>query len=248
MRRLLLSASAFALVLGFIGSPSASAQQSFNLYIGGFTPRTLDARGTDDVLFQDGKFLSTLNRFENRGNPKEKSSGIDISEFNNVTVGGEWLVGLGRNLSAGLGLGLYQRTVPTVYTDFVKPDGTEIFQDLKLRIVPFTATVRFLPLGNDEPFQPYLGAGVSAYSWRYSETGQFIDAQGNIFTDNFVGSGGAVGPVVLGGARVSTRSIGIGAEIRWQGGSAALPPDEDFAGSRIDLGGFNYLLTVNIPF
>ncbi len=72
MRRLLLSLSAVALVSGFIAAPIASAQQSVNFYIGGFTPRALDARPDDDVLVQNGTFLSTLNQ----------TRGIDIGEFN----------------------------------------------------------------------------------------------------------------------------------------------------------------------
>jgi hypothetical protein len=238
MRRLWLSSSGVALVLGFLATPTASAQQSLNFYLGAFTPTPLDARGSDDVLFQDSLYLSTLNR----------SSGIDIGQFNNATVGGEWLVGLGPNFEAGLGLGFYQRTVPTVYTNLTHPDGTEISQDLKLRIVPFTATIRVLPFGQHAPIQPYVGAGVAVYSWRYSETGEFVDNQNNIFTDNFVGSGGAVGPVVLGGVRIPAGPFGIGGEVRWQKGEATLPASENFAGSKINLGGFNYLLVFNVRF
>ena len=76
MRRLLVSLSAVALISGFVAAPSASAQQSVNFYIGGFTPRALDARSDDDVLVQDGVFLSTANR--NRG--------IDIGQFNRSYV------------------------------------------------------------------------------------------------------------------------------------------------------------------
>ncbi len=236
MRRLF--ASAAILTLGLLAARDAAAQQSFNVFLGGFTPRSMDARGTDDVLFQNSAFLSTLNR----------DSGIDIGRFNGVTVGGEYLVGIGRNLEGGLGIGFYQRTVPTVYTDLVNANGTEINQDLKLRVVPFSATVRFLPLGNDSPLQPYIGAGVGVFAWRYSETGQFVDANNNIFTDTFVGSGAQVGPLVLGGLRFGAGPIGIGGEIRWQRATADLPVEENFAGPTIDLGGVNYLVTVNFRF
>lgn len=237
MRRLL-SSAALALVLGFFATPTASAQQSFNLFLGGFTPNSMDARGTDDVLFQNSAFLSTLNR----------DSGIDIGRFNGVTVGGEYLVGIGHNAEAGLGVGFYKRTVPTVYTDFVNSNGTEIFQDLKLRVVPFSATVRFLPLGHGSPVEPYVGAGVGVFAWRYSETGQFVDSSSNIFTDTFVGSGSEVGPLLLGGVRLPIGSVGVGGEIRWQRAKADLPADQSFAGTTIDLGGFNYLFTVNFKF
>jgi hypothetical protein len=53
---------------------------------------------------------------------------------------------------------------------------------------------------------------------------------------------------VLGGVRFPVGAVGVGGEIRWQGAKADLPIEEGFAGSRIDLGGFNYLLTVNFRF
>src|SRR5437773_9888736 len=115
MRRLLLSTSAVLLIFGFAAAPEASAQQSINLFLGGFTPRTLDARDRGDVIIGDNIFLSTLN----------SSRGIDIRQFNQATFGGEWLMGIGPLFDAGLGLGFYQRTVPTVYTDFVNSDGSE---------------------------------------------------------------------------------------------------------------------------
>jgi hypothetical protein len=237
MRRLLFS-SVIAAVLGLVWAPSASAQQSINLFVGGFIPRSLDARGTDDVLFQNGTFLSTFNQ----------SNGIDIGKFNGVTVGGEYLVGLGRNLEAGLGVGFYQRSVPTSYTAFVNTDGSEIAQTLKLRIVPFSATVRFLPIGERDRIQPYIGAGVGVFVWRYSETGQFVDGSGNVFNGTFSGSGSEVGPLVLAGLRLPMGPVGVGGEIRWQKAKATLPADQSFAGPKVDLGGFNYLFTVNFRF
>ena len=238
MRRLLVAASAVALVSGFIAAPIASAQQSVNFYLGGFTPRALDARPDDDVLVQNGVFLSTL----------DQARGIDIGEFNRVTVGGEWLVGLGRYAEAGLGIGFYQRAVPTLYTFLVNTDGTDIEQTLKLRVIPFTATVRFLPFGSDQPVHPYVGAGVGAYRWRYSETGHFVDEQSDVFPGNFVGSGAAAGPVVLAGVRIPAGPAGVAFEMRYQSAEGDLPGDQGFAGSKIDLGGFNYLLVMNFRF
>jgi hypothetical protein len=223
---------------GFLAAPPVSAQQAVTFYIGGFTPRALDARPNDDVLVQNGHFLSTFDQIR----------GIDIDEFNAVTIGGEWLVGLGRYAEAGLGIGFYQQSVPTLYTDLVNIDGTEIVQTLKLRILPFNATIRFLPLGSDSAVQPYIGGGVGVYSWRYSETGQFVDFQNNIFTGNFVGSGAAVGPTILGGVRAPVGSVALGFEIRYQAAEGELPDDQGFAGTTIDLGGFSYLFVTSFRF
>lgn len=238
MRRLIVSLSAVALVSGFIAAPDASAQQSVTFVIGGFTPRAIDARPDEDVLVKDGIFLSTANR----------TRGIDIGQFNGVTIGGEWLFTFTPNVEGGLGIGFYQRAVPTVYTDLVNKNGTDIEQTLKLRVVPFTATIRLLPFGNDRPIQPYIGAGVGVYRWRYSETGQFVDPQNNVFTGNFVGSGAASGPTILGGVRAPIGSAGVGFEIRRQSAQSALPTAQSFAGTKIDLGGYNYLLTMNFRF
>jgi hypothetical protein len=238
MRRLIVSLSAVALVSGFIAAPIVSAQQSVNFYLGGFTPRAIDARPDEDVLVSNGAFLSTPNR----------DRGIDIGEFNRVTVGVEWLFAMTRIVEGGVSVGFYQRSVPTLYTDSVHPNGTDIEQTLKLRIIPFAATVRLLPFGNDRPVQPYIGAGVGAYRWRYSETGEFLDPDFNIFPGNFVGSGGAVGPTILGGVRFPVGAAGVGFEIRHQSAQGDLPADQGFSGTKIDLGGYNYLLTVNYRF
>ena len=85
-------------------------------------------------------------------------------------------------------------------------------------------------------------------AYRYSETGQFIDfSDPNLatFPGNFVGSGAATGPLVLGGLRAATPVRWLGGEIRYQYGVATLPSDQGFAGSKIDLGGFNYLFTMS---
>jgi hypothetical protein len=230
--------SAVSAVVGLIATPAASAQQSLNLYLGGFVPTSADARGTttngvsSDVLVQDQNFLA-----------------FNINRFNAATVGGEWLVALGDKFDAGLGLGFYQRTVPAVDANFVNANGSEVVSNLKLRIVPFTATIRVLPFGHDAPLQPYVGAGVGVFVWRYSESGQFVDpTDQSIFSGTFVGSGSKTGPVVLGGVRAPIGSTAVGFELRYQKANATLPGNQGFAGTTIDLGGMNYLFTFNIRF
>lgn len=209
-----------------------------NLFIGGFAPRSLDARGTDDVLFQDSAILATFDR----------SNGINVSDFNGVTVGGEWLVGLGDNFEGGLGLGYYSKTVSTSYAAFTDQSGNEIQQDLRLRVVPFSATVRFMPFGRRSGIVPYIGGGVGVFAYRYSETGQFVDFTDNsIYQANFVGSGTATGPIALGGVRVPLGDWAVGGEIRYQSAKGNLST-QDFLAPKIDLSGFNYLFTVGFKF
>jgi hypothetical protein len=227
MRRL---AMLVVVVVAVMTPAMASAQQSVNFTIGGFVPRSVDSRDSNDVLVNNLDFLA-----------------FNIKDFDGVTVGGEWLTALGDKFEAGLGVSYYQQSTPAVYLNFVNDNGSEIEQDLKLRVIPFTATVRFLPLGH-HGVEPYIGAGVGVFNWRYSESGQFLATDNSIFRDTFVGSGTAVGPVILGGVRVPVGAWGVGGEIRYQSATGKLPLDQDFSGSKIDLGGFTYNFTIHVRF
>jgi hypothetical protein len=139
-----------------------------------------------------------------------------------------------------------------VYADLVNADGTEIEQTLKLRVVPVTATVRFLPLGHHAPIQPYVGGGVGILPWRYTESGDWVDASNNIFRNTYTASGTSVGPVFLIGAQAPVGTMALGLEGRYQGGHGDLPTDQGFAGGianpQIDLSGWNVLFHVNFRF
>lgn len=239
MRRLLLSLAAASMVAGFIATPNASAQQSVNVFLGGFVPTSTGARDNNDVLVHDQSFLS-----------------VRPSRFDGPTGGGEYLVGLGDFFEAGAGLGFYQRTTSAADTNFANTNGSNVVADLKLRIVPFTATFRFLPLGHRSPIVPYIGGGIGIFGWRYSESGQFVDytppvtASPAIFSQTYSASGTATGPVVVGGVRIPIGPLAPGFEMRWQSAKGNLPTDpvNGFSGSKIDLGGMSYLFTFNIRF
>ena len=98
--------------------------------------------------------------------------------------------------------------MPSVYRDFVNTNGAEIAQDLKLRIVPFTATVRFLPIGRGG-VEPYVGGGLGVFNWRYSETGEFVD-----FSDNYGLPRAATRPTAPRSGRCSSRAARAGGAMR----------------------------------
>mgnify|MGYP006282015263 CR=1 FL=1 len=224
-------AAACALVVLATAAP-AQAQQSINVFVGGFTPRSEGTRTTSDVIYQNGGFLA-----------------FDMRDFDGATAGIEWLTAVSDNFDAGFGVGIYSRGVPSVYAGLVNANRSEIKQQMDLRIAPFTATFRWLPLGHHDAIEPYIGAGVAVYSWRYSEQGQFVDPKDNsLFSGTYRGSGTATGPVVLAGLRVPVGSVGVGGEVRYQAGEGVLPTDQGFAGSKIDLGGVSYLLSFNVRF
>ncbi|MBI2187494.1 MAG: hypothetical protein HYU37_10330 [Acidobacteria bacterium] len=213
----------------------AAAQQTLNVSFGYFTVRGEDARVARDVLNENRNFLA-----------------FDIGDFNGAAIGGEWLVPLGRYFEAGAGIGLSRRTVDSVYDRFTDRDGSEIEQRLRLRIVPVAFTVRVVPLGQTSPVQPYVGAGLGLFNWRYSEAGEFIDFQrGNaIFRDQYAASGSETGPIVLGGLRFAGDALSSGFEIRYQSADAPLGrPFSTFQRDpRIDLGGWTYQFNVGWRF
>lgn len=236
LRRLSLSLSVIALVMGVFASPPVSAQQTVNFYLGGFVPRSLSSRSADDVLVRDyyqssGGFLV-----------------FNIADFKGATAGGEYLAGLGDWFDAGLSIGIYSRSAPAFDADFSHPDGSDVESTLALRVIPMTATFRYLPLGHHDAIEPYIGAGVGILRWRYTESGDFVNASNNIIRGTFTASDTAVGPVIVGGVRVPIGSARIGGEIRYQKATGKLPPAQEFAGATVDLGGFSYLFTFGMRF
>jgi hypothetical protein len=213
-----------------LGADVALAQQqSLNFSLGYFTIRGEDARVKGDALVVNRDIYL-----------------FDFKDFHGPSIGADYLVALGDYFEVGGGIGFSSRAVDTIYNDFERPDGTEIEQQLKLRVVPMTATVRVLPLGHTTPFQPYVGGGIGVYNWRYSETGDFVDfsiPSQRIFRESYVASGTSLGPVAVFGLRFPVGNATVGGELRYQRAEGNLD-ERDFLGPKIDLGGLHYSATV----
>jgi hypothetical protein len=225
--------TAWLLVAAMLVLPAtpALAQQAINISLGYFAVTGEDARTDGDVLVANREILA-----------------FDIRDFDTGSIGVEWLLPVGEFLEVGAGAAFTSRTVPSVYDGFVNRDGSEIEQDMKLRIAPFTATVRLLPFGRSRAVQPYLGGGIGLFSYRYSEVGDFVDfTDRSVFRDQFVATGTETGGVALAGIRFPIGDAwSLGGEVRWQKASADL--DDDFLGTTLDLGGFHYLATIHVKF
>ena len=215
-----------------VGS-TADTRQAIGFNVGYFALKGDDARGDNDVLFvnQDSLLFET-------------------KDFNGASFGAEWLVAVTDYIEVGAGISFYQKTVPSIYRSLQNADGSEIEQELKLRQIPISATFRFLPLGRNGAFQPYIGAGIAAINWRYSETGDFVDFNNDIFRDSFSADGTATGPVILGGIRFPLADVWtIGGEVRWhraEGDTGGI--DAGFLGDKIDLGGWTSNFAVHYRF
>jgi opacity protein-like surface antigen len=213
------------------------ARHSIGFNLGYFAVKGEDSRVEDDVLVADLSAADPLL--------------FEIKDFNFVTFGGEWLYAVSPYLETGVGVGVYQRSVPSIYRDLENVNGAEIAQDLKLRMVPITATVRFLPLGRSGPVEPYIGAGVGFINWRYTESGEFVDSSDDsIFRETYKANGTAVGPVILGGLRFPAGdAMTVGFEYKWQKAEGDTKPAESqLLGSKIDLGGQSINFTMHFRF
>ena len=217
----------------WLGTPAWAQQSSLSLNLGYFALRGEDTRISDDVIIENlGLFA------------------FGLDQFNNASVAAEWLVGFGEYVEVGFGVGFYQQTVLSVYDDLVNVDGTEIEQDFKLHVAPVTGTARFFPFGQRSAIQPYAGAGVGFFNWRYSEVGEFVDfTTFDVFRDRFVAEGNDVGAVYLGGVRVLAGSrFAVGVEVRYQDVQGVVGIDQGVLEERIDLGGLTTSFTFNVGF
>ena len=211
------------------------AQDSWlSLHLGRFAVREAGSRIADDVVTEN---LSTF--------------AFVPDDFNGASVGAEWLIGVGNYVEAGVGAGWYQGTVFSVYDEFVDYDGFEIEQDFTLRVAPITGTVRFFPFGRRAVLQPYAGAGVGLFNWRYNEVGDFIDfgdPDQGLFFDEYTASGRDAGRVYLAGVRLAGDRYAAGVEFRYQDAQGVVGIDQGFLDERIDLGGMTTAFTFNVRF
>ena len=201
-----------AALSSWVGTP-AWAQSSLSLNLGYFVLRGEDTRIPDDVIVENlGLFA------------------FDLEQFNNTSVGAEWLSGLGTIPRWGSGSASISRRSSVSIATLSTTTAARIEQDFKLRVTPVTATLRFFPFGKRNTIQPYAGAGVGFFNWRYSEVGEFIDFNTfDVFRDQFVAADTDVGAVYLGGVRVRVGSrYGVGLEVKYQDAKGVVGIDQGF--------------------
>lgn len=229
----------------------AQVVQSVQVGFGGFYPKGLDGRSNDDVIRRNirGEFLP--------GDPTVTDAlAISTKDFRGAQGFGEWVVSFGPNIEVAAGLGIYRRSIPSVYRDLID-DRTllDIEQTVKLRVVPVTGLVRFLPFGNSSSVQPYVGVGVSALRFKYTEVGDFVDPVTLEIFDNlddpYTVSGTAVGPVFVYGLRVPIGGdiYALSLEGRHQSGQGKTGgAPNGFVADKVDLGGANFNIALLIRF
>lgn len=253
----------FLMVLGLASPAEAQIVQSVQFGGGWFWPKGFEGRTSGDVLVANLTQPDVLPGVSG-------SLEFDIGDFAFWSVFGEWNIAFNRRIEASAGIGFYQETVPSRYRDLVDSSQgfSDITQDLKLRQIPFTGLVRFLG-GRPGRVQPYAGGGITAISFQYTETGDFVDpvdlsvfcagTPGCAFP-SFEATGLAYGPVVVGGVRfpIGGDIFGFTAEGRYQWVTGDLPSAADcqadsskcfaFGATKIDLSGFTFNMAMLIRF
>ena len=230
---LLAPAAAFAQIRQVSSSPSNS-RNTLNFTIGYFGLKGIESRDPDDVIVGDLINAQPLL--------------FEVNDLNRATFGGEYLFAPARQFEIGVGLGFSQRTITTEYANIAHSNQDPIFQDIKLRMIPVNFTGRFLILPRGSAVEPYIGAGVTAIRFQYSEAGEFVDDAGIIFPAVFKTDGTAAGPIVLAGARAPVQNWTVGGEFSWQKVVADVPADLGFLGTKLDLGGWNFNFNVGVRF
>jgi hypothetical protein len=246
MRRTLGCVSGIAFGMLMLASP-ASAQVVQSIQVGGgwFFPRGEDSRVVGDVLVAN---------LTNKGTIPGYSDALlfDIGDFRSGNVVGEWNVTFGDRVEIGASLGYSSQSVPSVYQDFENANGFEIRQELKLRIVPVMGIVRFMPFGRAGTVQPYVGAGLGALNFRYSEAGEFVDPSNlDIFEARYTATGTTLGTALLGGVKLPLGGdiYGLNIEYRYQFGSGNTGgASNGFLDEKIDLSGGTFNFTFQVRF
>ena len=197
--------------------PGEARASGLELRVGGFLPKL------DSILFADSMTLYTVQK----------------DDFNGWFGGAEFTTNLHPNVELGLAVEGYAREIPTVYRDYVRPNGHEIQQTLRFQTIPVSAIVRFMPSGRYRKVTPYVGGGMTASFYEYEEWGDFIDFQAKgqpVYFDSFKSEGTTFGPMVNAGIRYRLNSdLQITADYRHFWGKETM--DGDFRPNEIDVSG-----------
>jgi hypothetical protein len=178
------------------------------------------------------------------------------SEWVGFTGGAEYNHVLVDNLELGVHVDGYAKSVDTSYRDFTWDDGGEIFQTLRLNVVPMGVTLRLIPTNKRTRLAPYAGGGVDLVYYKYEEYGDFIDffdPDLPVFYDEFYADGVTFGFHAAGGIRFYfNRDFALVVEGRYLWADAEMgddfSPNEPGLVNRIDLGGASVTVGLHVRF
>ena len=229
--------AAVLLALGLVAlSPAAGWASGLELRIGGFFPR-----GESDLFVDDNELYSRAGEI----------AGVTPNHFDGLYGGVEYSFNVAKKLEMGISIDGYGKTIPTVYRDFTRPDGSEIEQNLRLFTIPLGLSLRFLPRDRFATVQPYVTIGADVIFYQYEEFGDFIDFFSDnldIRTDSFESDGAAFGGHAAVGLRIPIgHDFAITAEGRYQFAERKRM-EEDFDQNIIDVNGASATIGIRLRF
>lgn len=191
---------------------------------------------------RDGAFRLHLGSFQPDGESEywdEKFAGFtgEIDDFENVSIGGDYLLSLNRHLGLLFTGSYFSGDTTQAYRGFVDNFGDRIRHDTTLEIASLGAGFVFSPFGPDAPVIPYAGLGGALYSWRLEEDGDFIAPNDDIFSATLESEDVAFGYFGLVGVEVPINPrFSVFAEGRWTQAEGELEGDFEGFGD-LDLSG-----------
>ena len=221
-------------------------------------PAAAQSRGTPGP---NSAFQVRLGYFMPRGGGElwegnEETFTTQVTDFNDFVWGVSFTSGLANNVELGVNADFYSATTTSGYRDYLDDYGFPILHDTRLRQLPLSVDIRFLPTGRyranarrgaaPRPVL-YLGLGAGVNFWNYEETGEFIDFASpdlEIFSGHFSDEGVAWEVHAVGGLELPlNRGFNLLLEGRYSwseaelGGDLAGLGDLQLGGASISAGG-----------
>jgi len=174
---------------------------------------------------------------------------LEKSDFRAAAFGGEFGVPVASHFAVVAGFEHSRSKTKSESRDFVEDNGDPIEQTTQLSQFPVTITLRFYPVKTGESvgsyawiptrLNPYIGGGVGALSYDFSQSGRFVDKETlNIFSTALASKDWTPTAHVAVGMDINlTPRIFVNGEARYSRARADL--SKDFNGfDPIDLSGF----------
>ena len=175
----------------------------------------------------------------------------DVSDFEDVVIGLEWIKFLSDRLGFSVGGTFYEANDTSEYRRFEDQFGGGIFHTTELEVTSFTIGLVVNLTQRDQPIVPYVGVGGGLWAWRLNEYGDFIDFGTNdldVFSDFFEDEGDAFGYYWRAGIEVPLApNWAVYAEGRWTDVDDDLGRDFEGLGS-LDLSGTSASAGLSISF
>ena len=255
MRR---AAASITLLLALVAAAPAVEAQGIDVRLGAFLPRQRDCGVPSNVRAEYTLFQDVCELYSEADNGS--LFGASNLPFSGSLFGGvEYNHVVMKNVELAVHLDGYSETDDTFYRDYERPPslgGGDIFQTIRLQVVPLGVSLRFVPTGKRHKIAPYVGGGVDAVFYKYEEFGDFIDffdPDLAITPDHFISEGTAFGAHALGGIRVYVnRDIAIVGEAKYLWAKDDMGddflPNEPGLVNRIDLSGWIFTAGVHLRF